>query len=478
MTTVSSPAATSTPESTEVTAIDRTARFPLLLLLASGLAWLLIGGLLALVPSIQLHAPAFLDNIPYLTHGRATALAESAFVYGWAANAGWALVLWILGRLGGAPLRAANWVLVGTLFWNTGVAIGLIGIAFGQQTSIPLLQLPSYIQPLLLVSYGALAVAGVLAWTGRDRAGTYAAQWYGVASLFLFPWLFSVAQVMLLWAPVRGVMQAIVAGWFQQGVWTLWLFPLMLSAAYYIVPKVSGRMLPSYEFSTLGFWTLLIFGGWTGGRHLIGGPVPAWISSIAIVACSLLLFHYFVVGLNLRGALFRGSLVLGFMAVGLAAYILGGVVDAITSIRSVAKVVQFTYFDQAGSELGLFGVVTTIFSGAIYFMLPRVLGRMWASTGLIWVHFILMIVGTLLLVGNLAAAGLVQGLDLNDPKISFLQIAADTHTYLVFATVARVLLLVSWAALAANFVGTLFSGPKAVESAWVRSPAKEEVYAS
>ena len=130
----------------------------------------------------------------------------------------------------------------------------------------------------------------------------YAAQWYAIAPLFFFPWLFSVAQVLLLWSPVRGTLQAVVQGWYAQGLWTLWAAPLALAGAYYVLPRATGRTLPAYDLAWLGFWALLFVGGWTGGRHLIGGPVPAWIPTVAIVAATLLLSHYLIVFLNLRGA--------------------------------------------------------------------------------------------------------------------------------------------------------------------------------
>jgi len=104
-----------------------------------------------------------------LTHGRAQALQESIFIYGWAGNAGLAIALWVLARLGGAPLRALNWVTIGTLFWNVALTVGLIGIATGDATSISFLQLPRYVQPAMLFAWGAIGVAGVLAWTGRKR---------------------------------------------------------------------------------------------------------------------------------------------------------------------------------------------------------------------------------------------------------------------------------------------------------------------
>ena len=133
----------------EVTAADTSGRWPLLLLLASGLVWLVLSGILSLIASIQLHMPVFMADCEWFTHGRVVALAETAFIYGWAANAGLGIALWVLGRLSGAPLRALNWAVVGTLFWNTAVMLGLGGIASGDATSFALLEMPRYVQPLL-----------------------------------------------------------------------------------------------------------------------------------------------------------------------------------------------------------------------------------------------------------------------------------------------------------------------------------------
>ena len=438
--------------SAEVTLIDTQARYPLLLLIGSGVLWLVLSGVLALITSIQLHSPAFLADCSVLTHGRAQAMRETAFIYGWAANAGLAIALWILGRLGGAPLRALNWTVVGTLFWNLAVAAGLVGIATGDATSVSFLQLPRYVQLLMLIAYVAISIAGILAWSGRRNACTFASQWYAVAALFLFPWLFSAAQVVLLWSPVRGTLQAVAAGWYVQAAWTLWLVPLALAGAYYVVPKVTGRALPSYDSASLGFWTLLFLGAWTGGRHLIGGPVPAWIASIAIVSCSLLLFHYLVVALNLRGAIGGGGAsALKFISFGLLAYVCGGVLDAITAFRSVSLITQFTYFSTAQQQLALYGGVSMMLFGAIYFALPRLTGRAWSSAALVRGHYLLMVLGVVLLVASLAGAGWIQGRDLANAKVTFAELAAHTRTWLLLATVAQALLLVGNLLLLVNF---------------------------
>jgi cytochrome c oxidase cbb3-type subunit 1 len=439
----------------EVTAVDAAGRIPLLVLLGFGILWLLAGGAFALLSGIQLHSTEFLANCSFFTHGRLEALRETSWVYGWIGNAGLALALWIVVRLAGEPLRAGNLVVIGALGWNAGLLVGLAGIVMGEATALPMLDFPRYAMPIMLVAYGAIGISGVLAWAGRRRSIMFASHWYAVAALFLFPWLFSVAQVMLLWVPVRGVLQAVADGWYSQGLWSLWLAPLALAGAYYVVPKITGRVLPSYEAASLGFWCLVFVGPWTGGRHLVGGPVPVWIASIAIVASATLLFHYLIVFLNLRGAFGGGGVPLKFIAAGLAAYVLGGVIDAATSMRGIALLTQFTYFDHAQQQLALGGGISLMLYGTLYFALPRIAGRPWASGKLMCAHLLLSVLGLALLIVSLAVAGLVQGAALNDAAVPFADIAGRTHPWLLAATAAEGLILLGNLLLAANFARTI-----------------------
>jgi len=120
---------------------------------------------------------------------------------------------------------------------------------------------------------------------------------------------------------------------------------------------------------------------------------------------------------------------------------LGGLVDAVTAIRGVAKITQFTYFDEAQQQLALYGAVSMLFFGAIYYFVPRVAGRAWASVALVQGHYLLVLLGLALLIGSLARAGLIQGHDLNDAKVPFTEIALHTKSTLLVATAAQGLLL-------------------------------------
>lgn len=471
--------ASTTPAQPEVSDIDASARLPLLLLLGSALLWLVAGGVLALIASIQLHTPEFLGGCAWFTYGRMQAAQETALVYGWAVNAGLAVALWLLARLGGMPLRAAGLAAVGAAFWNLALTLGLVGIFAGDMTGFAFLQLPAYIQPFMLAAYAAVAAAGVLAWTGRRKAFTFAAQWYAVAALFVFPWVFSVTQVLLLFAPVHGTLQSVVAAWFGQNFAALVLAPFALAAAYYLLPKISGRPVNHYDYAAHGFWVLLFVGGWAGGRHLIGGPVPAWIATTGIVATALLLFHYAVVAINLGGIFTaRGGTALRFAALGLAAYLLGGLLDAVTSARDVAKFVQFTFIPVAQTQLLLTGAFTFMIFGAIYYLAPRLVGKPWPSTALIRAHFGSVFLGLVLSVGGLFAAGWVQAGDLAQPAVTFAAIAADTRPWLFAATAGQALLLLGSLALALNFIRLLLVRAEQPAGEVFRAPAALEVPAS
>jgi len=447
MSTSTTPAA-----SAEVSTIDRQARQPVVLLAGAAIVWLVASGALALIAAIQQHSPAFMTDCAWFTHGRVQAMRESTFVFGWAANAGLATSLWILGRLGGSPLRGSGWTVVGTVFWNLALLVGLGGIAAGHMTSFALLQLPRYVQPLMLAAYAAIALSGILAWSGRRTDATYASHWYAVAALFLFPWFTGAAQAVLLWEPLRGSLQAVGSVWHAQNVWSLWLAPFALAAAYYVIPKVSGRALPSYDFAPLGFWTLILVGGWIGGRHLIGGPVPAWIPSAGLVAAHLVLFHYVIVALNLRGAFSAAGNALSFMKFGLLAYLGVGIADALLSFRGLAENTQFTFVFTAVDQLGQQGAFSMILCGAIYYMVPRLTGLPWQSGAMVTGHRIAFFLGVSVLLVALFAAGSVQGSALADAKVTFAEIASRMKFWLLVRTAAEFTLLAGNLLFLVNFL--------------------------
>ena len=164
---------------------------------------------------------------------------------------------------------------------------------------------------------------------------------------------------------------------------------------------------------------------------------------MAIVCATLLLFHYFVVALNLRAGLKGGSgnPVLGFVSAGVIIYLIGGLVAAVFAYRGLAQIVQFTFFPVAQLKLTLLGAFSLPIFGAIYFLVPRITGMVWPSGGMIRAHFGLTVLGLLVTVISLAIAGWVQGQGLLDPTKNFTAIAASTKPWLLAATAGEAIFL-------------------------------------
>ncbi len=386
-----------------------------------------------LTHTIQLHTPRFFATCEWFTFGRMQAAAETALLYGWVGNAGFAMILWVLGRLGGAKPRGLNFSKMGTLFWNVGVVASVVLIFAGNQTGHSSLQLPAYVLPLLILASAAMGVSGILAWSDRRETETYAAHWYGAAALFLLPWLLSAAFVFLHVSPDNGVAQTVFGAWAGQNILTLWVAPLTLGILYYIIPRLTGQRIPSYSLALGGFWALIGIGAWTGTRSLAGGPVPVWIPSLGIAATLVLAVHYIAVGLNLRGifTVLRTSLVARFLAIAVACYLLCGLLDLATAFRFSAKYTLFTYVAEAKWMLLIAGVFTPAALGAFYFALPRITGKAWASDVLISQHFKATAIGVAMLVGGLLIAGGLQAVILADHEASFNELIETLKPWLL-----------------------------------------------
>lgn len=414
------------------TAADRT----LLLFSVSSILWLLVGACFELIHLTQLHTPGFFAGHEFSTFGRMQAAAESVLLYGWAANAAFASSIWILARLGGVRPRSRGLAFIGCLFWNLGLSAGVIGILAGDLTGWAYLQLPGYVLPLLILAAAAIGACALFAFVDRRRPVAYAAQWYAAASLFTLPWFLSVAFVMLYLNPGRIISQSIIASWIGSGLLLLWLGPTVLALAYYLIPKLEGRAIRHYALALGAFWTLFVFGSWAGTRSLAGGPVPVWVPSVGIGASLVLVIHYLIVGDNLRGALgsLKSGVAMKFLALSLACYVLGGLVDVAGSLRSSANWLQFTHFAEARWMLLLFGALTPAALACLYIMVPHLTGRPWAAEGLVTMHWRAASLGVLLLVVGLVGGAFQQSVSLAKQELPFAAMPELFKPWLLCAT--------------------------------------------
>ena len=150
---------------------------------------------LALIASIKLHSPYFLTGTAELTFGRVRMAHLQAVGIGWASLATMAASVWLMCRLSRAELMYPRSSYLGGALWNIGVLLAVFGIIFGDGQSVEWLDAPHYAPPFFVAGLGIVAAWVVAVFRRRREQHVYVTQWYILAAVFWFPWIYTVAVV-------------------------------------------------------------------------------------------------------------------------------------------------------------------------------------------------------------------------------------------------------------------------------------------
>lgn len=438
---------------------DQSLRAPVLLLLLSSLLWLVAGSLAYVMAFVKLHAPGMMAGAAWLTYGRLHPAATNALLYGFASQAGLAIALWMLARLGRAPLAFPSFAIVGWFVWNLAVPLGIGGILLGDTTGFEWFEMPRYASPALFAAYALIAASALITLAKREEPALYVSQWFLLAALFWFPWVWTVGHLLLAFHPLRGVMQAAVHGWAMNGVATLWLTALSLAIIYYFIPKITGAPLYSRGLAQLGFWTFAICGAWGGLRA--GTPLPAWVVSVSVAAGVSMIVPLVANAANWSHTLsgqrnqVMQSLPLQFIVAAAGSYVLTAFLGVLTSARGVSKFTGFTCVATAQHVLLIFGVVGFAVGGAIYYLVPRLAQTEFCCDKAPKIHFYGGLAGLGLATVGLVIGGLVQGAGLSDASKTMIEIIKSTKPWLQLSAAGLLVLTVANGFLAVNFIGVL-----------------------
>ena len=457
--------------------IDSSIRYPLLGMIKPAAFWFVVSLIFGLIASIKLHSPGFLGNCEWLTYGKVEPVFWNSLIYGWLFNAGLACAFWLLVRLGGAPAGNGFLLTVSLSIWNVALVVGLIGILIGG--TLPLnwresltvsgqlpyewLEMPPFIAPILLASFIGMGLWGLLAFRERVHRASYASQWYVLAALFAFAWIYTAAQIMLIREPSQGSLQYLVGSWYANNLLMIVIVPLALACVYYLLPKTLGTPIVGYNHSGRAFWAWFIFASCAGSAELINGPIPAWVATVGVIAAFGILYPLTVFGIQFLSTLFANftriwdTLSLRFVLFGCIGFIVFGAYYIYGSLRSTQEVAQFSSFSNGVQLLGLLGFASMIFSGFLYFILSRLLNKELPSAALAEIHFWMQLTGVLLLVSSLITGGLQEGELMNGSAVSVLSIVVNLKSYYAMASLGMFLLLLGAIAFLVSFTLFMFS---------------------
>jgi len=459
----------STERKAELARIDASTKGPVLFFFATSIFWLVLGTLAGILVSIKMHNPSFLSDGAWLSFGRLRPAHLNMVTYGWAIPAGFGASLWLVARLSRIELKLPEVLITAAIFWNVGVFLGVFGILLGHSTAMPWLEFPKYAAFILFIAYSIIGVWAVIMFLGRKPGSIYVSGWYLVAAFFWFPWLYGTANLMVSILPVQGVMQAVAASWYSQGLFSLWFVPMGLGIAYYLVPKVTGRPIQNYFLALIGFWLLALFSTWTGMIPLIGGPIPAWMITVSIIAGVMMLLPITIIALNFKET-FKGisnqakqSPALRFVLFGVACYLAVGLQGVLMSFRSVNLLAHFTHYTVGLTHLGLLGFYSMILFGAIYYITPRLTGRDWPNVKLIRMHYSALSIGIVMMFTVLTIGGLIQGMEMLNASVSFVDVMKHTQLWLVLRSISGILLTAGNIAFGILFVFMLLGRGKSLK---------------
>ena len=401
---------------------DASSRHVVLLLFSVAIFWLLIGSLFGDLASFKLHWPDLLTRQAWLTFGRIRIAHVHAVNYGWGTAVLLGTSLWLLPRLIHTELKHPTIAMVGGVLFTLGIIIGIVGVLLGYNDGMEWLEANRYAAgPFLVIGGGLVAFSLFRTVASRTSEHLYVSVWYILGSFIWFPMLYVTGK----WPTWTGVESAAVNWFFAHNVLGFWLTSMSVGAAYYFIPKVLGRPIYSYQLSVVGFWSLAMFYSLNGMHHLVGGPLPTWMITTSIVASVFMFIPVVATGINLHmtvigrfGAL-RYSPTLRFIVLGAIAYTAVSLQGSFTALREVNRITHFTHWTVAHSHVGGYAFVTFIGFGAMYYIVPRLVGHEWPSAQMIRWHFNTVLAGIAIYVVGLSWAGVAQGLALLDAQLPF-----------------------------------------------------------
>ncbi|KAF0281657.1 cbb3-type cytochrome c oxidase subunit I [Spiribacter roseus] len=442
-------------------------------LIGFGTFWLVLGSIFGVIASLKLHLPDWLTGSAPLSFGRMRTMHLNSVIYGWLSLAGIGVAMFLVPRLFKTPLRGVNLAWGGLVLWNIGVAVGVYAIATGWTDGMEWLEIPWQVDILLAAGGACFAAPLVLTAVNRNVHHIYVTAWYYLGALVWFPVLFVIGNL-----PIHtGVQGATVNWWFAHNVLGLWLTPIGVGAAYYVLPKIIGKPIYSYRLSLLGFWALALFYSQVGMHHLIGGPVPTWVVTLSVVQSVMMFIPVIAVAVNQHVLwatnlwAFKQSLPLRFVAFGAVMYTLASFQGSMEAVRAVNTVTHFTHYTVAHAHLGAYAFVSLVLFGTVYYLMPILTGRLWPAPRLIALHFWLVAIGFGVYFFSLSIGGWLQGLAMLDASRDWLESMQLMQPYLEGRSVGGTLMTLGHLLFAINLLSLVFAPRRSTDAVGTATPA-------
>jgi cytochrome c oxidase cbb3-type subunit I/II len=418
----------------------------------------LISALFGLAVSLKFYT--WFSGSEWSTWGRLRYNHTQGIFFGWLGNAFLAFFYYVVPRLTNRPVssRKLGWVLFA--LWNFAVVLpGWTLVLMGYSQPLEWAEFPLIVDVFVVIAFLLAIWQFVLPFLAIGLSEIYVSGWYLTGGLIFTCLAYPIGNLVPQLVP--GAMGAAFSGlWIHDAV-GLFVTPLVLVMAYWVIPATTGRPIWSHFLSMLGFWLLFFIYPLNGTHHYVYSAIPMAAQKGAILASVYLGMDVLLVTTNLLLS-FRGGtgmvgrdIPLRYVWTGVVLYLVVSLQGSMQSLMPVNRFVHFTDWVIGHSHLAMIGFASMIAAGGVAHAWQRIPGTRYNERFMAWSYW-LIITGLALMVIDLTMAGVVEG-QLWDSGAPWIASVRAARPYWEFRTVSGIVII---AGFLCYWVG-LITGPTA-----------------
>ncbi|MBV8063617.1 MAG: cbb3-type cytochrome c oxidase subunit I, partial [Nevskia sp.] len=385
------------------------------LYLATALVAILPLTLVDLLLSLRFNFPDLLGGVAALSYGRLRPLHALGWLLGVYTTAAFGLIHYLVPKLCGTRLAGAGRLGFLTYgLWLLGLGLGAAGVLAGYNQGLELAELPWFANIPLVAAFWLLTLQVMLTLFHRREPRLYVSLWYLAAALVWVDLDYPLGNFVLPWA-LAGVNSAAAHSLYMHYLYGLWINPVGLALAYFLLPLSVRNPLYSHKLALIGFWSMAFFFPFVGTQHYLYSPIANWVQVISTVAGMMLIIPVLTVLQNFYGTMsgqwrmLQDSNTAKFLCLGVVFYLVGSLQGATGGLLELQKWTHFTTYAAAHAHMTVAGAFILWMVAGYYYVWPRLAGAYLYSRALADWHFWLTVAGLSCLVIVESAAGLVQG---------------------------------------------------------------------
>jgi cytochrome c oxidase cbb3-type subunit I/II len=429
-------------------------------------AGLFLSALFGLMVSVKFNAPSFLGGHGWDTWGRLRYDHTQGILYAWLGNAFIAFLYYAVPLLTGRSITSERlgWYLFG-IFNFVAVLGGWTLVLAGHSQPLEWAEFPLGIAAVVEFAFLLLIVQFGIPFFKTKGSELYVAGWYLLGAITFTALAYPVGNLLPHILP--GAMGAAFSGlWIHDAV-GLFVTPLGVAIAYFVIPAVMRKPIYSHFYSMIGFWLLFLVYPLNGMHHYVYSSLPmsaqhaSEIASIyqgidvIIVVANLLLS----IGIVSDNSLIR-DIPLRFVWTSVVLYLVVSIQGSVQAVMAFNSYIHFTDWVIGHSHLAMIGFASFAAMGGLAHIDQARPGSRLSRRALAWSYWLL-VVGLGLMVVDLTGAGLVQA-SMWRQHVPWIDSVRASMPYWAFRSIDGGLLIVGFVVFAVSF---FVGGPERMEAA-------------